>query len=421
MIKKFRRFFQNNPDKRLLILYGGSGGGKSYATLQWLIEQLITRPRVKIIVLRKTGPSMKLLTMPVIDEIIENWGLWDRGMDLNKSDRVYSWGHNKMMCRSLDDPEKFKGGEGDIILLEETTEFTWLDYTTLDIRLARTIENPQLIMTFNPVDAYHWVIQELVDKPDPSMAILHSTYKDNRHLAKSFVNQLKSYEKKDSNFYRVYTLGLPGVLKAIVYSNWEVVDRRLWPRKIRERWPQKYGMDFGYNDPNACVSMWQEPDVLYVHEEFYETEQTTSDMLMTMKEVGIQRGKPIYCENDPDTIEAMSRKGYNAQSAKKGKIFPGIQYLQNLKIVVSPESLNMIKEFRNYKFQEDKKTGRVFDEPVDAFNHCMDCMRYGAFSDPVLQDTAGNMNILHHELQRPINIPSPNSFYNRSDDDDIFR
>jgi phage terminase large subunit len=38
----------------------------------------------------------------------------------------------------------------------------------------------------------------------------------------------------------------------------------------------------------------------------------------------------------------------------------------------------MIKEFRNYKWQEDKN-GNILNVPVDMFNHTIDAIRYGLY------------------------------------------
>jgi phage terminase large subunit len=53
-------------------------------------------------------------------------------------------------------------------------------------------------------------------------------------------------------------------------------------------------------------------------------------------------------------------------------------------LIATSRSLNLIKEFRNYKYIEDKN-GNVLNKPVDAFNHAIDAVRYACmmtFSRP---------------------------------------
>lgn len=45
------------------------------------------------------------------------------------------------------------------------------------------------------------------------------------------------------------------------------------------------------------------------------------------------------------------------------------------KIYITANSLNTIKEFKNYTFQQDAD-GRWLGEPVDDFNHIIDGVRY---------------------------------------------
>jgi phage terminase large subunit len=53
--------------------------------------------------------------------------------------------------------------------------------------------------------------------------------------------------------------------------------------------------------------------------------------------------------------------------------------LKRFTINITKDSLNTIKEFRNYKWQEDKN-GVILNKPVDAFNHSIDSIRYGIYN-----------------------------------------
>jgi phage terminase large subunit len=47
-------------------------------------------------------------------------------------------------------------------------------------------------------------------------------------------------------------------------------------------------------------------------------------------------------------------------------------------IVINAGSINLIKEFRNYKNQPDPDHhGKFLNKPIDAFNHAIDAARYG--------------------------------------------
>jgi phage terminase large subunit len=52
----------------------------------------------------------------------------------------------------------------------------------------------------------------------------------------------------------------------------------------------------------------------------------------------------------------------------------GIDLLKSKRMVISDESIDGIKEFRNYRWKDKK--GIIKDEPLDAFNHFCDALRY---------------------------------------------
>ena len=53
--------------------------------------------------------------------------------------------------------------------------------------------------------------------------------------------------------------------------------------------------------------------------------------------------------------------------------------LKRYTIHVNKKSLNAIKEFRNYKWKEDKN-GNILNQPEDKFNHFIDSLRYGIYN-----------------------------------------
>jgi phage terminase large subunit len=56
-------------------------------------------------------------------------------------------------------------------------------------------------------------------------------------------------------------------------------------------------------------------------------------------------------------------------------VLQGIQLVQDQRISVTKQSINIIKEYRNYLWQTDKD-GKVINEPEGIFNHSMDSLRY---------------------------------------------
>ena len=373
--------FLTKTDKRILAPYGGAGSGKSVAVAQYLCEQLLTSVTpLKILCTRKTLPSLKITSLELVRKILSEWEVLGTVVQENKSDLIFTYGKNRMIFKSLDDPEKIKSFEADIVWIEEATELTKEDFMQLDIRLTRTKPDVKLIMTFNPIDAHHWLITDIVQGNDKNVAVHHSTYRDNPFLESAFVDRLKGYEKKDINFYRVYCLGEPGVLENIIYNHYTILASDAWPIGAREE-PIAYGMDFGYSNESAAVSVKEYEGKTYVKELLYRTHLDANDIVEWAKSQGISTSIPIFCDSArPEQIETLHRAGFNAKPVSKGKdsVAAGIGLVRSKDLVISADSINLIKEMRGYHYQVDKN-GHVIEDPVDAFNHAVDGLRYAIY------------------------------------------
>ena len=67
--------------------------------------------------------------------------------------------------------------------------------------------------------------------------------------------------------------------------------------------------------------------------------------------------------------------GFNTKPTYKGAIVIGIDMIRRYRLHATENSINLIKELRNYKYIEDKN-GQLTNKPIDAFNHAIDALRY---------------------------------------------
>jgi phage terminase large subunit len=66
---------------------------------------------------------------------------------------------------------------------------------------------------------------------------------------------------------------------------------------------------------------------------------------------------------------------YNIKRAEKGLIQTRIQLTKQYDIFITKDSVDMIKEIRNYQYIEDKNS-KLTNKPIDDFNHLMDGFSY---------------------------------------------
>lgn len=334
-----------------------------------------------LLVVRKTFPEIKRSCLPLITRIFQEL---DVPFIENKADHIITLGKAKIHFISMDEKEKFKSFESDATWVEETTEITEDEFRI--IRNVTRHQGPvlnQIIMSFNPIDQFHWTIRKFVQGNNPEAAIMHSTYKDNlSHLPPEYVRELEGYEKEDENFYRVYTMGLPGILKGLIYSKWDVIEKAGWPEHIRNRPPDAFALDFGVNVQTAMYAHWADVNDDYGEELLYQTGMTNSDLLGWLDQNNIPKNIITYADPaEKNRILELQRAGYMVTEAQNA-VKDGIDYCKSRMLHLAPDSVNAIAETRSYKYREIKFQGevRVLDEPVKIRDHLMDAMRYARFS-----------------------------------------
>ena len=100
----------------------------------------------------------------------------------------------------------------------------------------------------------------------------------------------------------------------------------------------------------------------------------------------ISRRTEIYADcAEPKSIADIKDAGFNVIACDKGapvnsdKLRFQLQWMQGWVLHVTKDSVDMIRELRNYVWAKDKD-GNTLNQPVDAFNHCLDAMRYAVWT-----------------------------------------
>jgi phage terminase large subunit len=85
----------------------------------------------------------------------------------------------------------------------------------------------------------------------------------------------------------------------------------------------------------------------------------------------------VIADNQPKCIYEIKKEGFNLQATFKGKdsILAGLDIMKRYKVYITKGSVNLIREFKNYKWKEDQ-AGKATNEPIDKFNHGIDATRY---------------------------------------------
>lgn len=341
-------------------LQGSSRSSKTYSIVQWLIRRCYDNAGTSVSVVRKTMPALKRSVFRDFKEIMMDWGIWnDRCM--NNSEFVYRFDNGSWIeFFSCENEQKLRGSKRQILFVNEANEISFLEWQQLQMRTTLFS-----IIDYNPsFSEEHWINQVNLES---RTCFWISTYKDNPFLEQKVIDEIESLQWKNKSLWQVYGLGLRAVVEGLVFPEIEIIDHI--PREAtRHRYA---GMDFGYsNDPTAIIEVCFWKDAIYLNELCYQTHMLTSDIIRELK--GIDWQPEIISESaDPRLVDEIYNAGIDIKAVHKfqGSINAGLTKMKEYKIYITRQSVNLIKEFRNYTYRQDKE-GKWLNEPIDCYNHC---------------------------------------------------
>lgn len=344
---------------------GSSRSSKTYNILIWLIVYLLNHPNTRLSIVRKTLPAIKRTVFIDFKEILYKLGVFDEGA-LNKSELTYQFANGSWVeFFSTDSEQKLRGSKRDILYVNEANELSFIEWQQLAMRTTRF-----KIVDYNPsFSEEHWLCEL---NADPRTYHFISTYKDNPFLEQAVIDEIESLQHKNATLWQVYGLGVQAIVEGLVFPTFDLADTI--PPHIKRRW---LGIDFGFtHDPTAIVEVAVDGDTLYIDEKCYRTEMLSSDIIREFK-ADTRHLKVIAESADPRLVQEIYRAGINIHPVKKyaGSVEAGLAKMREYHIVITKNSLNLIKEFRNYTFAQDKE-GKWLNQPIDAFNHAIDASRY---------------------------------------------
>ena len=391
-IKATKVFYKNRDSKaHIVINRGGSMSSKTFSIAQLLfLERFLTQKNKKILVLRKTLPSLRVSVYQDWKKFLTGYNL-EEITDENKQylDYYYRPNNNYLHFGSLDNPEKIKSSGWNYIWMNEATDFDEDDFLQLLLRLSEpTIDGQrnQLFMCFNPIDEYHWIKTKVLDKRTIyDLEEIHSTYKDNPFLSEDYKKLVESYLHIDFNKYKVYGLGEWGKLENLIYTNWDTTNEYVNNGEVI------YGLDFGYTNPSALLKIVINDKDIFEEELIYQTELTNAQLIEKCDELQVSKTFQIYADSaEPDRIQEFRDAGYNVIGSVKD-VINSIDFVKRFKIHCYKPSANLIKEKMGYSRRKDKN-GRLYEEPApNIADHLMNCESYGIYSH--LRFRFGSINL----------------------------
>jgi phage terminase large subunit len=352
--------------RRVRIVQGGTSSSKTFSILPLLINYATTHPNSEISIVSESVPHLKRGVIRDFKKIMQWTGNW-KEEQYNRSSMTYNFVNGSFIeYFSVDNPSKLRGARRHILFVNECNNIDFESYQQLAIRTSKFI-----YLDFNPTGEF-WVNTELENAKDSQKVIL--TYLDNEAAPKAAVDEiLKAKAKAETgnkfwlNWFRVYGLGLQGKLSGAIYENWELGKFQTIGKTV-------LGQDFGFsNDPSTLLktNIDKKNKIIYVEECFYLTKLTATQLGdLNAKHAG--KDLIVADSADPRLIDSLKQYCNIVPAIKgQGSIVYGIAMIQDYKLVIDPESKNLINELKNYVWLEKKS-----QTPISKFDHLLDALRY---------------------------------------------
>ena len=386
--KGYKTFW--NFKGRYRVCKGSRASKKSKTTALWYIYNMMKYPGSNLLVIRKTGRTLKDSCFTELKWAVSRLGvehLWK--FKESPLEAKYLPTGQKIYFRGLDDPLKVTSITVDVGVLcwmwiEEAYEVMKEEhFDTLDESIRGECPAPlfkQITLTFNPWNERHWIKNRFFDAPEsPDILALTTNYLCNEWLDAADRTVFERMKTQNPRRYAVAGLGGWGVADGLVYENWK--EEMFSLKELPSDSVSAFGLDFGYtNDPSAlfCGFLSLEQKRIYVWDELYKKGLSNKAIHAEVNRMGYGKENITADSAEPKAIDELRGMGLKVKPAKKGKdsINNGIQWIQDFEIIVHPRCVNFLTEISSYQWKTDKFNNKL-NVPEDDNNHLMDAMRYG--------------------------------------------
>lgn len=404
----FEKFWIASRKKQHLryVLKGGRGSGKSFHIPLRIIMDIMEYP-VSALAMRKVQNT-------IVKSVFQNFEAATIFLGVkhlfrfveSRLEITYLPRGNKIYFAGADDPNKIKSIKDAkfplaILWIEEMAEFKTEDEVTtiensvlreeLEGKITSEAEKRKKKYGFDysfyysynpPKRKQSWVNKKYESAfVDDNTFIDHSTYFDNPHLSKKFIEEAENVKMRKPHKYEWEYMGKAIGSGVVPFTN--LVFREIPDKEFKTFDNIHQGLDWGYGpDPFAFVRMHYDSRRrrLFFMDELYGSKLSNREVAEWILEKKYHDVMTIADSAEPKSISEIKTYGIRIKGAKKGpgSVEFGERWLDDLEeIVIDPKRTpNTAKEFEDIDYQTDTD-GNQKPKLEDKDNHTIDATRYG--------------------------------------------
>lgn len=371
-------------DKKIRAVCGGTSASKTISILLYLIARAQTDKEPTLTsVVSESLPHLKRGALRDFKNIMKTHGYWKEDA-WRATDYVYEFETGSTIeFFGVDSPDKLRGGRRDRLFINEANNVSIDAFDQLEVRTKEFA-----FLDWNPSHEFWFYTEVQPNRQDVQFITL--TYKDNEALSQEIINAIEA-RKDNKSWWRVYGLGLLGEIETRIYSRWNIIDDVPEDARLEVR-----GLDFGYsNDPSALVDVYKYNEGYILDQQLYRKGMSNKQIADIILNLHLPHTTVVADSAEPKSIDELSSYGVTAIPALKGpgSVTQGIQLIQSRPISVTKRSVDLLKEYRNYLWLEDKD-GKILNKPTPGADHQMDAIRYAVqFLNPTDGETEDDLAI----------------------------
>ena len=252
-----------------------------------------------------------------------------------------------------------------------------------------SVDGSKFWFNCNPDGPYHWFKTNWIDRAEEKKLVyLHFTMEDNLSLTERIKARYRSMYS--GVFYKRYILGLWAVAEGVIFDMFDAEKHVV--NGVQESIGSKY-ISIDYGTQNATVFLlWQknlQGKWICCKEYYYSgrdesSQKTDSEYADDLEEFtkGLDIDRVIVDPAAASFIAELKKRGFLIKKAKND-VLDGIRFIGNMlnlgMLLFSEDCKETIKEFSSYIWDE-KALERGEDKPIKQHDHCMDAVRYFAYT-----------------------------------------
>lgn len=252
-----------------------------------------------------------------------------------------------------------------------------------------SVDGSKFWFNCNPDGPYHWFKVNWIDRAEEKKLVyLHFTMEDNLSLTERVKARYRSMYS--GVFYKRYILGLWAVAEGVIFDMFDAEKHVV--KGLSESVGSRY-VSIDYGTQNATVFLLWEKNLQgkwICSKEYYysgrdeSSQKTDSEYADDLEEFtkGIDIERVIVDPAAASFIAELKKRGFRIKKAKND-VLDGIRFVGNMLnlgvLLFSENCKETIKEFNSYIW-DDKALERGEDKPIKQHDHCMDAVRYFAYT-----------------------------------------